>query len=152
MDRRCVLGCRGRVEEHHVAGRANDPGLTIPLCRRHNELATAWLRALGVDLDHERDRHPVEVAHARAAGFAVLLSWAVGPDPRITRALARVEDTASRALDRYVGPTPSETRPLEPPAPTGRAEGLLAHLGAAPGEDPVLAFERYCERVLEGLP
>lgn len=54
----CVTcGRSGRVEAHHVAGRANHPNVTVDVCPEcHRLYLTTWQYAAGVLLDHDARR------------------------------------------------------------------------------------------------
>lgn len=50
---------RSVLEEHHVAGVANDPEFTVLLCLNCHASATEGQRDVGADLSHS-ERHPLE--------------------------------------------------------------------------------------------
>ncbi len=52
---------RSVVEADHVAGIANDPDLTIPLCRGCHDAQTELRRTYGIDLRHQQSRPWPEV-------------------------------------------------------------------------------------------
>lgn len=48
---RCVLcGSSDSVQRHHVGGRFHVAWFTMPLCRKHHEKVTAFLRASDIDM------------------------------------------------------------------------------------------------------
>jgi 5-methylcytosine-specific restriction endonuclease McrA len=58
------------LEEHHASGRANDPDLTVVLCRNcHARVTEAQLR-LGVDLHHRERRTLLELTEAALLSLA----------------------------------------------------------------------------------
>lgn len=149
MKTTCLLCPEPATIRHHVAGEANDPDLVTHLCARHAVRADRALPVLGVRLRHNGEHHPAEIVYARCAGVAALLSFAVGPDPRIGWSLRDVAREAGSILGVHVGPNPSETGPLPSvPAVGWCSPGLLALMGAGPHADPCRAFERYCRRTM----
>ena len=59
--------------DHHVAGRANDPVLTMRLCPSCHAAANQMLRTHEVDLDHDSERSVIEVIVAVIVGIALVL-------------------------------------------------------------------------------
>jgi hypothetical protein len=59
--------------DHHVAGRANDPVLTMRLCPSCHAAANQMLRTHEVDLDHDGERSILEVIAAVIIGIALVL-------------------------------------------------------------------------------
>lgn len=47
-----VSGGRTLIEQHHIAGRAAVPTVTVPLCRNHHAGQTERLRTLGVPMSY----------------------------------------------------------------------------------------------------
>lgn len=77
---------RSIIEQHHVAGIANDRRLTVPLCRNHHAELTAGQVRAGMELEHEPARtmpeRLVQVLHGLALLFETVGSslegWAEG--------------------------------------------------------------------------
>ena len=98
------------VEDHHVAGRANYPALTVPVCGDCHRVLAAWHRAAGVELDHDVPRVDPHRMRALAVGTFDLFrlaaqrhpdrSWVGAPLATLTgRAFSRLPDLA-QAADR----------------------------------------------------
>lgn len=80
---RCCRWCGGTdhlqpiaLEEHHASGRANDPALTILLCRSCHGYAHDLLRLHEVNLSHAAQRSLPDVVVAVLVGIALtLIEW-----------------------------------------------------------------------------
>jgi hypothetical protein len=77
---RClVCGRSNDIEQHHVAGRRNDPAFTQPLCQAHHALVTEELRKTDVRLSHEPNSiKRVKNALKATAVFLRMLAEALG--------------------------------------------------------------------------
>jgi hypothetical protein len=62
------------LERHHVVGAANDPKLTVLLCRNCHAKETEAQRAYGVDLDRETHRNPYAVVEMFLRAVAIFLA------------------------------------------------------------------------------
>ncbi len=116
----CGRTTPAKIEQHHVAGHANDRGLTVGACRRDgsycHEVLTEQQRARGVRLDHE-ERSEAERAAGVFGGLTDVLALAM----RYARmdgegdVMERLGDTGTQTIfqidppditDRVVGPDP----------------------------------------------
>ncbi|MGW5649311.1 hypothetical protein ACWEV3_36965 [Saccharopolyspora sp. NPDC003752] len=72
----CVAcGQSGRVEAHHIAGRANHPTATVNVCPEcHRLFLTVWQYAAGVPLDHQTPRTHADRFRAWVEGLFGLLA------------------------------------------------------------------------------
>jgi hypothetical protein len=71
---------RSVLERHHVAGEANDPDLTVVVCRNHHALLTEAQRVSGIKLCRAADRVSLERLEAVLRGLAdffVMLAYAL---------------------------------------------------------------------------
>ena len=69
--KRCSL-----LQEHDVAGVANDARLTIVLCRNCHAVAQAQLKDAGVDITHRSQRNLLEVIVAVLKGAGLtMIEW-----------------------------------------------------------------------------
>jgi hypothetical protein len=140
-----VCGSTVRIEQNHLAARANDRDLKVPMCEPCHRVFTDWQWRLGV-LRHEtpaqRAAHDgLERAWALVQGF--VLTLCLGPpglDALPAVALGRAAGTMVRLVAEAVGdgprwgPKPSMRRGTDEPFPEPRgAMGLvdLLQLGAA---------------------
>lgn len=147
--RTCATCSEAAIIRQHVAGDANDPDLVTYQCAACARWTDRALVVLGVRLRHDGPRPPAEIAYARCAGMAALLTIALGPDPRIVRTLRVVAGEVGTILGAYVGPDPGMTGPLpEVPANRKVSPGLARLIGAPPSPDPFRAFEAYCRRMV----
>jgi len=72
------------LEVHHLAGRANDPDLTVVLCLNHHRMISARMPSYGVALSIDADRSIAEQLVSLLRGLAVffeqlaaaLMGWA----------------------------------------------------------------------------
>ncbi|GAA4403400.1 hypothetical protein [Tsukamurella soli] len=80
-----ACGRIGRIEAHHLAGRVNDPTLTVPVCRDcHRGYLTPWQYADGVGLRHDGVDNEVDTLRALVHGmfrFLALMCQRTGGDP-----------------------------------------------------------------------
>lgn len=65
-----IAADRSILEAHHVCGRANDSGLTVPLCRNCHAVATEGQRAAGATF-----AAPPTVLHQIAAALASFFAF-----------------------------------------------------------------------------
>jgi hypothetical protein len=69
---RCLqCGRKARIEQHHVAGRHQDPGFTVPLCQACHAQATEMLQR--ADVDMRSTRNSVERVRRSLKATAVFL-------------------------------------------------------------------------------
>lgn len=65
-------GRTAETEDHHLAGRRNDSGLTVPLCRACHAQITELLRRDGVDMRYTADS--IERVERSLKGTSVFLA------------------------------------------------------------------------------
>jgi len=106
-----VCGATTRIERNHVAARANDRSLRVPLCKGCHDVFTDWQWALGVlrreSLDERRSHGAREGLWALCQGFALLAL--LGGPPGHAEAwvtLARAAGTALRIREEGAGLVP----------------------------------------------
>jgi hypothetical protein len=63
---------RSLLEQHHLGGEANDPELTVVVCRNHHAVLTEAGRVSGIELDRRTERHSLERLEAVLRGVADL--------------------------------------------------------------------------------
>lgn len=88
------------LQHHHVAGHANDPDLTIALCRNCHALHTEGQLTVGIALHRDRERAPIERLVNVLRGLAVffrllaqaLESWARTLAAHVRQLDARIPD------------------------------------------------------------
>ncbi|WP_445185554.1 hypothetical protein ACTXG6_45800 [Pseudonocardia sp. Cha107L01] len=138
----CVACARqDALEDHHVAGRANDP-LSVDACLEcHRDYLTPWQRASGVALQHGSVRTDVDRLRALAVGlFDVLALFAQRHASSIPRAAADSATLAGRGWSRLLDLRAPPDRPgrwtPNPGVPQSRADALPAK---ASGEKDQLA-------------
>ena len=91
-----VAGPSGLLEKHHALGAANDPGLTMWVCRNCHAELTEGQRDAGVALDRG-ERHPLERIEAFLRAIADLLmriadaAWKLAE--RLTGFMTQLDDT-----------------------------------------------------------
>lgn len=76
---------RSLLEQHHLGGEANDPELTVVVCRNHHAVLTEAGRGSGIVLDRRAERSSPERLEAVLLGLAdffellarTLRQWAV---------------------------------------------------------------------------
>jgi hypothetical protein len=63
---------RTLLERHHLAGRANDPELTVVVCLNHHAILSELQRDSGIDLRADPNRSPARRTAALLRGLADL--------------------------------------------------------------------------------
>ena len=134
--RRCAVcgTAAGRLEQHHLAARANDPALLVTICRPCHDVSTDWQLALGIlrreSLDERAKHSDLERRWAVFQGLALAMLMAVPEDHapawvRFSRAAGTFHKVREEqaAQDARWGPKPART-PSGRPRPTrrGRAD------------------------------
>jgi hypothetical protein len=93
---------RSLLERHHLAGRANDPGLTVVLCLNHHALLSEAQRDSGVDLRRRTPSNPMLRAAAQLNGFADLFEQAAPSCRQLAHELAtKHSDETATAHHRH---------------------------------------------------
>jgi hypothetical protein len=99
-----MCGRSGRIEAHHVAGRANDPAATVNVCPEcHRWCLTVWQNAAGVELRHDGPRSDADRLRALIVGvfgaLATHLQRTPGTPEKLDRAVMLALRGWSRLLD-----------------------------------------------------
>jgi hypothetical protein len=84
------------LEEHHGAGRANDPDLTVVLCRNCHARVTEDQRRLGVDLRHDLQRTVPELIEGALLSLAAFDRARAEAAARLARRLREHESWLDR--------------------------------------------------------
>lgn len=102
----CAVCGRSSQWDHHVAGHANAPEVTVPVCRRHADLLDAFLSLASVKLRHGEPRTDAERLWAAIAGLDGLRAARDGKPELSPIALAAVRLIATHS-DDVTGPRPA---------------------------------------------
>jgi hypothetical protein len=136
----CVAcGRSGKIEAHHVAGRANHPTATVNVCPEcHRLFLTVWQYAAGVLLDHKASRSDSDRFRAWVEGLFGLLALhaqrAESP-PGVAEAAVLSQRGFSRLLD-HAEPSAATSVPnaaieLHQADPASEADHLASLTGLA---------------------
>lgn len=125
-----------QLEMHHPAGRANNSGVVVPVCRRCHETLTRWQSAAGIELAHTAERDQLARDVALLVGAAHVFVLAAHHDGQAWPA-GRSLLLLSRALGCWTGralPSSLVPAPFPRPSRLPRTEPVNAALAELLGD------------------